>query len=63
MGEYQVLAAEVQVEPGPGIERESKRTDPDGNGRSPSWSPDAKTLVFEGKKSGLYKLYRVESGL
>lgn len=44
-------------------EKKRLTNDPDGNCRSPSWSPDAKTLVFEGKKSGLYKLYRVESGL
>lgn len=43
-------------------EKKRLTKDPDGNCRSPSWSPDAKTLVFESKKSGTYKLYRIDSG-
>ena len=30
-----------------------------GNSRSPAWSPDGRTLVFENNGTGSYKLYRV----
>lgn len=33
-------------------------TDGTGNSRSPSWSPDGTSLVFESNGSGRYKLYR-----
>ena len=42
-------------------EKKRLTNNPEGNCRSPGWSPDAKTLVFESKKSGYYKLYRISS--
>ena len=50
----------IHVETG---EKKRLTKNPQGNCRSPSWSPDAKTLIFESKRSGTYKIYRIESGL
>jgi sugar lactone lactonase YvrE len=33
-----------------------------GNARSPSWSPDGRSLVFENNGTGNYRLYRMEVG-
>ncbi|MFM1550432.1 MAG: TolB family protein [Lentisphaeria bacterium] len=30
-----------------------------GNSRSPAWSPDGKTIVYENNQTGTYKLYRI----
>jgi hypothetical protein len=34
----------------------------EGNARSPVWSPDGTSLVFENNRTGLYKLYRIPLG-